>query len=178
MFISNMLVETVSPKVIDVAITVQDELQSRTNDADSLRRKHVERLKYETELARRRYMRVDPDNRLVAGSLEADWNQQLRLLTDAQEQYEKQRQEIETLLTEQQRAEIVALASNFNKIWTSEAIADKDKKRIVRLIIEDVTLRKNTDGIQVDIRFKGGACRSAKLPLPLNACLLYTSRCV
>jgi DNA invertase Pin-like site-specific DNA recombinase len=171
-FISNLLVETVSPKVIDVAISVQDELQSRANDADGLRRKHVERLKYETELARRRYMRVDPDNRLVADSLEADWNQQLRLLSDAQEQYEKQRQELEKLLTEQQRAEIVALASNFKKVWTSAVTVDKDKKRIVRLIIEDVTLRKDSDGIQVDIRFKGGACRSAKLPLPLNAAQL------
>ena len=43
-------------------------------------------------LAQRRYLHVDPANRLVADSLEADWNEKLRALTAAQEQYEEQRQ--------------------------------------------------------------------------------------
>ena len=114
-------------------------------------------------------MRVDPDNRLVAASLEADWNQRLRGLSEAQEQYEKEHKELMLQLSEQHRAEIIALASNFKGLWTDPNTTDKDRKRMCRLIIEDVTLRRDKDGIHVDVRFKGGACRSKLLPLPLSA---------
>ena len=87
-----LLVETVTPLALEVALAVQQELQTRLEEVDRLRRKQVERARYEAELARRRYLHVDPDNRLVADSLEADWNEKLRALTEAQEQYEQQRQ--------------------------------------------------------------------------------------
>jgi hypothetical protein len=54
-----------------------------------LRRQHVERARYEADLAQRRFLKVDPDNRLVADALEADWNEKLRALAAAQEVYEK-----------------------------------------------------------------------------------------
>lgn len=168
-FISNLLLETVSPMMLNVAIAVQDELQSRISETDDLRKKHVERLRYETEAARRRYMRVDPDNRLVAASLEADWNHRLRSLSEAQEQYEKDQKAMVQKLSDQHRAEILELASNFKALWTDSNTMDRDRKRMCRLIIEDVTLHRDSEGIQVDVRFKGGASRSAKLPLPLNA---------
>ena len=50
---------------------------------ERLRKEQVERARYEAELAQRRYMRVDPDNRLVADTLEADWNRKLRALQEA-----------------------------------------------------------------------------------------------
>src|SRR6516164_2029112 len=72
--IGDILVEAVTPITLEVALAVQKELQSRLDEADRLRQQQVERARYEAELARRRYLRVDPDNRLVADSLEADWN--------------------------------------------------------------------------------------------------------
>jgi len=69
--IGDLLVETVSPMTLDVALTVQQELQSRLDEADRLRQKQVERARYEADLAQRRYMKVDPDNRLVADTLAA-----------------------------------------------------------------------------------------------------------
>lgn len=72
--IGQLVVEAVSPVALDVALTVQQELQCRIQEADRLRQKQVERAQYEADLARRRYLRVDPDNRLVADSLEAEWN--------------------------------------------------------------------------------------------------------
>ena len=69
--------------------TVRQELATRHEDADRLRRQHVERARYEADLAQRRFLKVDPDNRLVADSLEADWNGKLRALAAAQEAYEK-----------------------------------------------------------------------------------------
>jgi hypothetical protein len=153
---------------LQVALSVQDEIQSRVNDADDMRKKQVERAKYECELSRRRYMQVDPDNRLVAGSLEADWNDRLRQLQEAHQDYEKQSQKDKQLLSEQQRKEILALASDFPRLWSDPKTAQRDRKRLVRLIIDDVTLRKGTD-INLDVRFKGGATCSLRLPLPLNS---------
>src|SRR5947209_6010874 len=87
----NILVEAVSPITLEVSLAVQQELQSRLDTADRLRQQQVERARYAAELSRRRYLRVDPDNRLVADSLEADWNDKLKLLSEAQEVCERQR---------------------------------------------------------------------------------------
>ena len=92
-------------------------LQSRLDESDRLRRRHVERARYEAELAQRRYMRVDPENRLVADSLEADWNQKLRALTDAQQEYEERREQDRRLFDDEQRSAILALAQDLPRLW-------------------------------------------------------------
>lgn len=166
--ISAVLLDTISPIALEAALAVQDELQNRTSEVDALRKKQVERSRYEAELAKRRYLQVDPDNRLVAASLEAEWNERLRELTDAQKDYETQKQRGELLLSEQRRQDILSLAGDFPKLWNDPATQSKERKRLVRLIIEDVTLRKNED-VHVDIRFKGGATHSLTLPRQLSA---------
>ena len=90
--ISDLLLELMQPMTLQVALAVQQEVEARIAETDALRRKHVERAQYEAELARRRFMNVDPEHRLVAGSLEAEWNNKLRALAEAQEQYEQQTQ--------------------------------------------------------------------------------------
>ena len=72
--------DILTPHALEVALTVQAELDTHAADADTLRRQHVERARHRADLARRRYLAVDPDNRLVADSLEADWNDALRAL--------------------------------------------------------------------------------------------------
>jgi hypothetical protein len=89
MAVGALLVETVTPLALEVAL-IQQEMQSRWDEADRLRRLQVDRARYESELARRRFLRVDPDNRLVAASLEAEWNVKLRALSDAEQNYERQ----------------------------------------------------------------------------------------
>src|SRR5881394_3572404 len=63
--ISSLLLELMQPMTLEIALAVQQEVEGRIAETDSLRRKHVERAQYEAELARRRYIKVDPDNRLV-----------------------------------------------------------------------------------------------------------------
>lgn len=166
--VGELLVQTVTPLTLEVALAVQQELQTRAEDADRLRRQQVERVRYEAELAQRRYLRVDPDNRLVAGSLEADWNQKLRALAAAQEDYERQCQSEGLLLDEQKRAQVLALATDFPRLWRDDATPYRERKRMVRLLIEDVTLLR-TDQIVAHIRFRGGATHTLRLPIPRNA---------
>ena len=166
--VGDLLVEAISPLTLDVALTVQQELQSRLEEADRLRQKEVERARYEAELAQRRYMKVDPDHRLVADTLEADWNQKLRALTEAQQQYEHRRAQDRKILNEEQKAAILSLATDFPRLWRDPNTPDRDRKRMIRLLLEDVTLVRDKE-ITVHVRFKGGAARTLHLQLPLTA---------
>jgi len=166
--IGELLVEAVSPVALEVALTVQQELQSRLEEADGLRLKQVERAQYEADLARRRYMRVDPDHRLVADSLEAEWNSKLRTLTETQQERERQRQQDGQILSDEQRAAILALAADFPRLWRDPNTPDRERKRMTRLLVEDVTLLR-AENIALHIRFKGGATKTLTVPLPLNA---------
>jgi len=128
--IGRLLLELVSPVALEVSLAVQREVQERVEEADRLRHRQVERAQQETELARRRYMQVHPDNRMVADALEADWNDKLRLFGKAKEEYERQRQADRLLVGEEQQRRILALASDFQEVWESQATTHRDRKRM------------------------------------------------
>jgi hypothetical protein len=154
------------PMTLQVALAVQQEVEARVTETDALRRKHVERAHYEVELARRRYMKVDPDHRLVIDSLEAEWNNKLRTLAEAQEQYEQQTQKQRLLIDSQTREQLLSLAADFPRVWNDPGVEPRERKRILRLLIEDVTLI-NGEMIQAHVRLRGGATRSLTLAKPL-----------
>lgn len=166
--VGRLLLEKVTPLALEVTLAVQQELQTRRDEADALRKQQVERARYEAELGRARFMQVDPRNRLVADSLESDWNDKLRTLTEAQELYERYRQQDAAVADDSTRSQVLELATNFPKLWNDPRTSDRDRKRIVRLLIEDVTLIH--DGkITAHLRFQGGAAETLHLPRPLSA---------
>lgn len=126
----------------------------------------MERARYEAELARRRFFKVDPDHRLVADALEAEWNEKLRAYSAAQQEYERQRQQRRWQVDEETRQQVLSLANDFPRIWNDPEIQPRERKRMLRLLIEDATLL-NTDRITVHIRLRGGAQRSLVLDRPL-----------
>jgi DNA invertase Pin-like site-specific DNA recombinase len=166
--ISTLLVEVMTPMALDVALAVWEEIQTRHQESERLRRQQVERAQYEVDLARQRYMQVDPSNRLVADSLEADWNKKLRALAEAQERYEQQKQADQVLATRIDRERVLSLVKDFPTIWNDPNTPQRERKRMVGLLIEDVTLIK-ADKITAHVRFRGGATTTLTLPLPLNA---------
>jgi len=135
----------------------------------------VQRAQYEAERAQVRYMRVDPNNRLVADTLETQWNEKLRVLAQAKEECQK-RQRLDALqLTQEQRAKILALASDFPRVWQDPKTSDRERKRMARLLLEDVTLRRGED-LTVQVRFKGGATHPLHLPLPQSVTVTRKSK--
>ena len=163
--IGTLLMETLTPLTLEVALAVQQELQQCLDKADYLRRQHVERACYEADLARERFLQVDPKNRLVADALEADGNDKLRALTEAQEQYERKRQADRAVLDKESQSRILALTTDLPTLWKSPKTPARERKRMVRLLIEDVTLSKG-EQFTVEVRFKGGAMRTLSLPPP------------
>jgi hypothetical protein len=111
----------------------------------------------------------NPNNRLVADTLEGLWNDKLRELEQARQEYEKQRESAERTISQQQKDQIVALAEDFPRLWNNPATSDRDRKRMARLILEDVTLRRDQTLITVQVRFKGGATNALSLPMPPTA---------
>ena len=166
--VGKLLVEAVTPMALELALAVQQEVQSRLDEADKLRHRQVERAQYETDSARHRYMQVDPMNRLVADSLEADWNARLRALRDTQEEYQRQRTTALLALDAEQRKRILALATDFPSAWRDPKTPPRERKRMLALLVEDVTLTKQQQ-LTVAVRFRGGATTTLTLPRPLTA---------
>jgi DNA invertase Pin-like site-specific DNA recombinase len=165
--VGELLLKTLTPLALEVALEVAAELEQRAEQADQLRQRHVERARYDAELARRRYLAVDPDNRLVADALEADWNDKLRQLQAAQDDYDRARANGNGRLTAEQRAKVMALAQDFPRLWADPATPQRERKRMIRLLIDDVTLLRDQQ-ITAHVRLKGGQTRTLTLPLPLT----------
>jgi len=166
--IGKLLLDSVTPLTLEVALQVQKELENRFNEADKLRKQQVQRAEYEANLARRRFMQVDPDNRLVADTLEAEWNEKLRHLQDAIDYYEDHRQKESEKLKSAQKKEVLKLAKDFPRLWKNPRTPAREKKRMIRFLIEDVTMIRGEENITLHVRFKGGAKKTLTLPPPLK----------
>src|SRR2546429_9532660 len=125
----------------------------------------VERAQYEADLAQRRYLKVDPDNRLVATVLEAEWNTKLRELQEARAIEEQYNRADQHQVSTQERAEIEAVPERFRQFWNDPKTTVRQRKQTLRLLIEDVTVHK-ADQIVAHIRFKGGATQTIVVALP------------
>jgi DNA invertase Pin-like site-specific DNA recombinase len=169
--ISALLIELMTPMAVDIALAVQQEIEARIGETDELRRTQLERARYEAELARRRYMKADPDNRLVVNNLEAEWNDKLRLHLAAQEDYEQQTEKERRLIDTHTRQQLLSLVEDFPRVWNDPSVEPRERKRIVRLLIEDVTLIK-TAVITAHVRLRGGATRTLTVPVGLPAWML------
>ena len=163
--VGKLLVESVTPLTLEVALNVQKELKQRFEEVDKIRRQQLERAQYEVNLAERQYMLVDPENRLVTGSLESRWNEKLYALENAKEEYNRLCKEDDVVMNEKKQKDILALATDFPQLWQNPNVSNMERKRMVRLLIEDVTLLAGKD-ITAHIRFKGGATKTLSVPKP------------
>jgi DNA invertase Pin-like site-specific DNA recombinase len=164
--VGQLLIATLTPLAVEAALTVTAELEQRTAEADAIRAAHVERARYHADLARRRYLAVDPANRLVAGTLEAGWNTALRELNDAQAACDKAREQHTAVLTDTQKARIGQLVTDLPAIWNDPATPMRERKRIARLLLTDVTVTRTADTITAHVRLHGGQHHTLALPVP------------
>jgi hypothetical protein len=147
-----------TPAAVELALEIRKEIETRYEEADRLRNRAVERAQIEADLAQRRFMLVDPANRLVADTLEGEWNDKLRALAKAQEERERGRQEDLSVLNDEVRERLAAMTTDFNALWCDPGMPNRERKRLLACVIEDATLIKfPADGTtKIHIRFKGG----------------------
>jgi hypothetical protein len=148
-----------TPAAVELALEIRREIEARHEEADHLRCRAVERAQIEADLAQRRFMLVDPGNRLVADTLESEWNDKLRALAKAREDRERGRQEEQLALDEAVRERLVSMTADFKTLWEDPKTPDRERKRLLAYLIEDATLIKiPAEGTtRIHVRFKGGA---------------------
>lgn len=166
--VAQVVLDAVTPAALDVALEVFDELRARKTEVDRLRRAQVERAREEAELARRQFLLVRPEHRLVADSLEQQWNERLARLAEVEEEYRRTTNTDDQEVTADERARIHGLASDLPRVWHDPRTPMRERKRMLRLLIEDVTLLRD-HAIHLQIRWKGGATTTLERPLPLGA---------
>lgn len=163
--ISALLLENVAPAALELALAVEGEIGGRVEQAARQRATQLTRARYDAELARRRYLSVDPANRLVADTLEADWNERLRQLDTLQQEHDRQQQADQKLLSDEAKTRIRALAHDFPRVWNDERVAPLERKRMVALLIDDVTIVK-AQKIALHVRFRGGRTTTLEIDKP------------
>jgi hypothetical protein len=168
--IAEEVLKALQPAELELALAALHELESRDQSILRQWQMRLERAEYEAALAERRYQEVDPANRLVAGTLEQRWNDALVHLENLKkEAAEFQRQEAH-VTTPEQKAQVLALARDLPRLWHAPTTQSKDRKRMLRLLIKDITVEKasNQKQLLVHIRWQGGACSDVSVQLPLN----------
>lgn len=167
--IGQLLIDAMTPRALELTLAIEAELQTQAAEIDRVHAQTVERARYAADLAQRRYLRVDPDNRLVAGILEAEWNQRLRDWEAAQQAREQALAAARVPLDAFRRAQILQLAHDFPRVWQDPATPDRERKRMARLLLDDVTLWRTETGFTLGVRFRSGATKTLELPLLLSA---------
>jgi DNA invertase Pin-like site-specific DNA recombinase len=156
--IGSLVTEKMTPAAVALALEIRREVEARYEEADQLRCRAVERAQIEADLAQRRFMLVDPSNRLVADTLEREWNEKLRALAETREERERARQQDHVVLDETVHKRLAAMTADFRKLWDDPNTPNRERKRLLAFIIEDATLIKIPgEGItKIHVRFKGG----------------------
>jgi len=156
--IGALIAAEMTPAAVDLALEIRREIEARHDDADRLRLRAVERAQIDADLAQRRFMLVDPNNRLVADTLESQWNASLRALAAAQEERERGRRVDQLAIDDAIRERLVAMTTDFKTLWRDPSLPNRERKRLLAYIIEDATLIKlPTEGTTtIHVRFTGG----------------------
>ncbi len=167
--VADAFLAALTPAALDACLQAADQLEAGHDAALAPYRREVERARYDASRTERRYRAVDPDNRLVARGLEADWEIALTALGAAESELARRQRRRPSALTPAERATILALADDLATVWTAQTTTDKDRKQLLHTLLEDVTLAVHRDDpdphAQVLIRWKGGATSELTVPI-------------
>jgi len=161
--VTRQLLHALAPEQIALALDATDEVQERRTRATRALELRIERARYEAVRAERAFHACEPDNRLVARSLETRWETKLRELEHA----ETERAEHVVPATEPTREQIESLAHDLPALWAAETTSDKDRKRLLRALIADVTITQpDSDELRIGIRWRSGATEQHTIKRP------------
>jgi DNA invertase Pin-like site-specific DNA recombinase len=160
--------KALKPAELELALAALNELEQRDQAIMRQWQMRIERAEYECALAERRYEEVDPSNRLVAASLERRWNEALLHLDKVKAEAAAFQNQKARVVTPEQKSKILALARDLPRVWRAATTQAKDRKRMLRLLIRDITVEKLPDTRQVvlHVRWQGGPCSDTTVELP------------
>jgi DNA invertase Pin-like site-specific DNA recombinase len=164
--VAQAVLEALTPAEVALSLSVLDNVAQQ---AESLRRqweRRLERARYETDLAQRRYRQVEPENRLVARVLEGEWEERLKALAQTEQERETAQRESPLILSEAEREELLAMTRDLPALWEAESTTVEDRKEVLRLLVGDVTLTRRDEDILVQLRWATNEAEEWTAPLP------------
>lgn len=164
-----LFLRTVVPDEVSLSLAVEKRVDKQAEQLAQQWRLRIEQAGYEARRAERRYKAVDPDNRVVARTLERDWEERLRELEQLERDFEQAKTRARVQLSEQDRARIRHLATDLKKIWKAPSTQHADRKAMLALVIEAVALHPvdvPSRCTQVKVQWKSGAVDELSVPRP------------
>jgi len=166
--VSGALIQALTPAGVKAALHAAELLEADHDAALAQWRLQVERARYEADRAERRYRQVEPEHRLVARGLERDWERALSALAEAEAELGVREQQRPRTLTTEEREQLLALGSDLGRVWSAPSTTDRDRKQLLRCLVEEVILDINREERRatVTLRWRGGALTELAVDLP------------
>ncbi len=166
--VAEALLAALTPAGVKAALQAAETLEADHDAALKQWRLQVERARYQAERAERRYRQVEPEHRLVARGLERNWEHALQELATAEAELTLREQQQPRTLTDQEREQLLSLGADLGRVWSAPTTTDRDRKQLIRCLIEDVTIDVSREErrAQLTIRWRGGAITELTVPLP------------
>lgn len=156
--VSRQVLRALEPAALELSLRAAEDIQKERTRLAEFRQQEMQRARYEAQRAERHYRSVDPENRLVAGTLEKEWEKALNKQRQMEEDFHRFEQEAPCLLTTEEREQIGVLAADLPSLWHASETTAVDRKEITRHLIDKVvvTAQGATEHIDVAIHWKGG----------------------
>jgi hypothetical protein len=168
--VASALLEAMQPAQLAVSLATLDQLEAQARQIERQWQLRLERAQYEADLARRRFLAVDPENRLVARTLEREWNERLTEVATLEREYTALPRLVPHLVSPEERQRILALAQDVEAVWHAPSTTQAERKQLLRYLIKDVTLLKRATTIYIAVRWQTDACTTLEIPRPRRSC--------
>ena len=173
--VSDSFLEAVSPASLNIHLQALQKIQQQQDMALEQLQLQLERAEYEASRTFRQFDAVEPENRLVARTLERQWNNSLRHAEELKIRIAKRKNEFKDRLSKIEEQEIYRLAHNIPDIWNAPTTSDRDRKMLLRAAIQEAQLTKQDRDVTVKIRWIGGAVTNKIVHLPKVRSKRHTS---
>ena len=171
--VAQLFLAALQPAELEVALSAIEQVEAQSCQVEQQWQRRLERARYEADLARRRFRAVEPENRLVARSLEREWNDCLAEVERLEQESTLRSARFPQPVSPEERQLIVALAQDLPTLWQADTTTQTDHKQLLRLLIKDVTLTRQGRVIQLGIRWQTGALTEQAVLLPKRASEAY-----
>ena len=167
---ARVFLDAMQPAQLAVSLATLAQVEVQARQIERQWHLRLERAQYEADLARWRFLAVDPDYRLVARTLERDWNDKLATLAALEREHAAVPPRTARLVSPEERQRILALAQAVPAVWAAETTSQTERQQLLRCLIKDVTLTKRATTIAVAIRWQTEACTLLDIPRPVRSC--------
>ncbi len=166
--IVQVVLAALTPAQLDLSLAINQELERQQAELQHQWQLKLEAAHYAVQLAQRRYEQVDPDNRLVARTLERQWEAALRQVELIEAEFAAQQSHFPLVLEANQRQQLANLVQDLPPVWYADTTSWTERKELLQLLIADVTLTRQETDIFIQIRWHTNQLDTYTVPLPLR----------